>query len=192
MKKILVAVLLVAFTATSAFAVILGGPHDLSAKGTTAEVCKYCHTPHAGSTDAPLWSRGTKTPSGNYTAATFGSDIQGSFVSSSDTSATLCMTCHDGTSIADGTLVLTGYTWTNASANLDTLTNDHPVGFTYSGGANELVANATVNTSAVVLWGTGNDQVWCSSCHDVHDSSKGRFLRVNNAGSNLCTNCHAK
>ena len=65
----------------------------------------------------------------------------------------------------------------------------HPVGMTFTpGGALQTIAIA--ETAGVEFGNT--DQVWCSSCHDVHNTANGKFLRINNAGSNLCLACHNK
>ena len=104
---------------------IVGSKHDLStggagpikslapASGGTTEICVFCHTPHSGRVDAPLWNR--TNPLGPYT--TYGSDIlsalsytvenplsQAEAGYSVHVKTRICMSCHDGT-IALGSLV---------------------------------------------------------------------------------------
>ena len=61
----------------------------------------------------------------------------------------------------------------------------HPVGLAYSGTGDY----ESAPTGSAILVG-GN--IECSSCHAVHDNSKGLFLREDNSGSQLCLGCHGK
>ena len=79
------------------------------------------------------------------------------------------------------------------------MNNDHPIGFNYTvadAGDAELVAKATVETAlgAGALSYGGGDQMWCSSCHDVHNTKNTgtKFLWVADNHSNLCLSCHKK
>jgi hypothetical protein len=213
MKKVLVLAALAALVSTSAFAAtgtISNSKHDLSkyASNTQQQLCVWCHTPHGGGTQAPLWNRGTATAVAVYTSSTLNATP---VFATGD--AQLCLTCHDG-NMSDSLTNLGGAatapifaagTYTSAFtsvANLGTLTNDHPVGFTYDAtlvtADGALVAAATVQgyTGAnQILFGT--NEVWCSSCHDVHAPGLAAnfdvpFLRFANNGSALCLKCHAK
>jgi hypothetical protein len=138
-------------------------------KGGTSEICIFCHTPHHGSTNAPLWNKGVQTTS--YTA--YGSTVGGSFVADGDIgAATLaCLSCHDGVNTwntivnwpgksgagtndsADTThmewmLTEDGATksdyMTSGRLNLGTnLQNDHPVSIVYSDDRASLRATST-------------------------------------------------
>jgi predicted CXXCH cytochrome family protein len=104
---------------------VVGSKHDLSAggpgpikslapgSGGTTEICVFCHTPHTGRLDAPLWNR--TNPSGPYTI--YASDVlsalsytvedpllQAEAGYSIHVKTRICMSCHDGT-IALGSLV---------------------------------------------------------------------------------------
>lgn len=63
------------------------------------EVCIYCHTPHGGTINTPLWNRGLPDQSGanaftHYTSATlYGVGFSTRNV---NTESLLCMSCHDG------------------------------------------------------------------------------------------------
>ena len=87
----------------------------------------------------------------------------------------------------------------------DNLTDDHPIGFSYTdavadkvaAGSSALNAKGSVN-SAIRFFGAKNI-VECSTCHDPHvDYSPGGnpalkpFLVMSNSGSALCLSCHNK
>ncbi|GBE29043.1 doubled CXXCH motif [bacterium BMS3Bbin04] len=85
-----------------------------------------------------------------------------------------------------------GYTVNN-------LSNDHPISFAFNnalilddahGGDAQL--RLPPNGDAVKLYGVNQDQLECSSCHDVHDDSYGSFLVKPNTGSSICLTCHIK
>ncbi len=68
------------------------GGHVLHTNATT-EICIFCHTPHHGKSNAPLWNR---VNNATYTA--YGSTIAGTQINNADVGgATLaCLSCHDG------------------------------------------------------------------------------------------------
>lgn len=117
-------VLSIVLSAAAAVSVV-GSQHDLSATGPgtikslspasggTSQICVFCHTPHTGRMDAPLWNR--TNPSGPYT--TYASDVLSALSYTVEDPSSLasagyaihvktriCMSCHDGT-IALGNLV---------------------------------------------------------------------------------------
>lgn len=126
----------------------------------------------------------------------------------------LCLSCHDGSSMTSTALVnppnntgaLDWDTTAGASGEINTtadlgtdLTNDHPIGFTYDAaliaadGELDSVVNITSDFGDNPFFGSGNDEMWCSSCHDVHGVAGAEaFLRISNAGSALCLACHLK
>lgn len=205
MKKLLVLAALATLVATSAFAAsgtITNSAHDLSGySSNTDELCVYCHTPHGGTADAPLWNRGVNAMSYNaYNSATLQASID---LTVGD--AKLCMTCHDGEmndqlsnppGIAQPDFTNIGSAFTGTTAiGTDDMTNDHPVGFNY---ADVITAgDAELNTGAPVDALLFSGIMWCSSCHDVHKpgaaaTGDAPFLRVDNGASALCKTCHAK
>ena len=151
MKQIIKGLVVAASAALSTSAMaqgILGSPHDLSSG--SAELCVYCHTPHAGTTaGGPLWNRNAAT-GGAYQAYTSTTLNDNTFDPAGVTLA--CLSCHDGTqarntvinapgSGAQGGTITGGETGAitngivNALANIGTdLRNDHPVGIAYCGG----------------------------------------------------------
>jgi predicted CXXCH cytochrome family protein len=126
----------------------------------------------------------------------------------------LCMSCHDGTVAVnslgnkstfgtptmgsgnelDGTAKLAA----GREANLGTsLTNDHPINFTYD--AALATADGGLVTPASASWVDAahtiplfGAKVQCASCHEPHKTTHGSFLRKANAGSAVCVTCHNK
>ena len=173
----------------------------------------------------PLWNRAlTQVTSYSMYNATVrvGSDIDAVYMGTSQPSGVskLCLSCHDGTIAIDsygrdasgntvtGANLVTAF---NANANIGegsgttgVLENDHPVGFTFT--SNTLDPEIAPSGGGVVaglkgtdlpLFGLGNDQMECATCHDVHATGTfDKLLRVQNNNpadpSALCLNCHAK
>jgi len=171
------------------------------------EICVYCHTPHAGQVDAPLWNRSYPTgPYQMYSSATI--DMSQINPGTPTGISLACLSCHDGTIAID---VITnppnGYSGpapdgTNfmpvGSTNLGTdLRNDHPVSVTYD---NSVATGdpAFFDASAVIgaglkLFGPSADELQCASCHNPHDNTTAQpFLRISNGSSALCKTCHIK
>lgn len=212
MKKILVLAALAALVSSSAYALsITGTAHDLSSGGNQAisssnvdEICVFCHTPHganmaATAFGAPLWNRAIGSNALTaYNSGTLTNSARAANLAGSD--AVLCLSCHDGASMA-GPLTnplnsgaATGINEIAAGDNAligVNLSNDHPVGFNFALAVTQDSTGLKTPTTAGVTFGGGND-MWCSSCHDVHDNANKPFLVMNNAGSNLCLDCHKK
>lgn len=187
---------------TPALAVVQGSLHDLSA--ATEEICVYCHTPHNGDVTsvAPLWNRTMAvTTFAMYTSPTIdmtiAADPQGISLA--------CLSCHDGVTaynnIIRGTAgnigVMPSVAGTDFNAvGADGLGNDHPISVTYDvalgGGATEFNAITAGNVGGLPLYGVGQNQVECATCHNPHDTTNGKFLRATNVQSTLCTTCHVK
>lgn len=111
-----------------------------------------------------------------------------------------CLSCHDGVTaynnIIRGTASNIGTMSGVRAVGADGLGNDHPISITYD----NTVDTAFVADSATVpndvgglpLYGAGNDQVECATCHNPHDATNGSFLRATNVQSSLCLTCHIK
>lgn len=211
MKKVLVLVVALMLVASGAMAAnITGSSHDLSAlaTGLDGELCVFCHTPHGGGTQAPLWNRGAGvdiTAELGYSAYVNANTLDATMTYTGD--VPLCMSCHDGnmgrqltnfknasvtpTEAAVGTLTMTA----GPSLLGVDMTNDHPAGFTYPADGVDagLHTLATVNAASMLR---GTNEVWCASCHNVHDygdtTDMQPFLRVSNTNSDLCLTCHNK
>lgn len=207
MKKILVLAALATLVSTSAFAVVGGTKHDLSTgggqtiQGGSDEICVYCHTPHgaAASSFAPLWNRtfASATAFYNNPAGSMNASQTLAGVNASD--APLCLSCHDGASLT-ASLVNPpnsggGNPGTNLTGNMNIgtdLSNDHPIGFSYAAAAADLEIRNPPNNGLKVTFGSTTNQMWCSSCHDVHSNTLGAFLMLDNTASALCLSCHIK
>jgi predicted CXXCH cytochrome family protein len=73
------------------------------------------------------------------------------------------------------------------------LSDDHPISFAYTAtlaATRGELANPSTLTGKVKLDSGG--QLQCTSCHDAHDDSNGKFLVVPNQASALCQTCHIK
>lgn len=125
----------------------------------------------------------------------------------------LCLSCHDGTvtEAAFYNRVGLGGTGSFTAPNIGQqgtsgLSNDHPVDFVYSaalaaadGGLKVPTEGATtripyVGTPNLPLYKDASADVSgrleCATCHNPHNNANQKFLRMANAGSALCLNCH--
>ncbi len=220
-----VAFMLVASQAWSAG--ILNTKHNLSTNAVAGvtiksdnydELCVFCHTPHMADTtvtNAPLWNRGTVAgfaATNLYNSSTLDAESKPGFaglvneVNNSD--APLCLSCHDGSSLAGGlknpsnlasgtqptfagTDAVTSFT--NILDGSNSLRNDHPIGMDYSVIQSNTTAEfVALGSTGLNFYSTGNTYMWCSSCHDVHDNTAAPFLATSNNNSGLCLSCHIK
>ncbi len=180
--------------------------HNLSVNGpggikatVESQICVFCHAPHNSSPSAPLWNR--RSPGNTYTPYT---SSTAKAIAGQPTGASLtCLSCHDGT-IALGELLsrtvkvpMAGgaITMPAGNSNIGTdLSDDHPVSIAYTAALvaarnGELVDPSTL-AGKVKLDKQG--QLQCTSCHDAHDNTNGKFLVIPNTASALCVSCHAK
>ncbi|MCC6271489.1 MAG: hypothetical protein IT190_09440, partial [Microbacteriaceae bacterium] len=174
----------------------VSGPGPIRASGET-EVCIFCHTPHNASLEVrPLWNRSVSHAP--YTI--YQSSSMRARPGQPTGSSKLCLSCHDGT-IALGSVLSRdvpialqgGVTvMPQGPSNLGTdLSDDHPISFSY---------DAAVGTGNPELLSPGailppvdldrNGEVQCTSCHEPHDNSFGKFLVRPNESSALCRSCH--
>ena len=204
MKKLLVvmmALALVAGLSSISYAqTITGTVHDLtSAPVSASEICAACHTPHNSDTsvtNAPLWDHDVTVAAFQaYSSLT----LDATDVGQPDGVSKLCLSCHDGTVALDSFGGATGTTFIGSGLVGTDLRNDHPISFTYDAALATLDGGLFNPTSATTdLGGTiDNDlliagEMECATCHNVHDNSISPFLKIDNAGSNLCLTCHNK
>lgn len=207
------------FTTQAFAASVVGSKHDLrvvgggTAAGTgLTEVCVSCHTPHQATLAAgqdPLWNHtGTATALfGVYASGTLNAvptEIGGAAMGAQSVSL-LCMSCHDGTvsvvsmynvpnvgavtpTAVAGRIDAAGLIISNSNVGTS-ISNDHPVNFTYNAALVTADGGGLAAPPAALLIG---GMVQCSSCHDVHDPLNVPFLTMNNTGSALCLQCHVK
>jgi hypothetical protein len=182
MKKLVIAVALVALSATGAFAAAANAPgtgvvnsvHNINTiPGATADaqarVCAFCHTPHHALADPtgqeqPLWSHQYTGYINNWTpyhSPTLDANITDPLMGPSR----LCMSCHDGVVAADqhygiaGTKVGLGGDGFGGrdigladAAGNANFGNDHPIGFDYLAVAGKAPATGTDKG----IWGATN------------------------------------
>ncbi len=219
MKRLIIVLLGLILIAASANAGVVGSKHDLSTSGAIADkstdqdrVCVFCHTPHNANPAVPLWnhemSGATFTP---YTGLDLDHTPWTSAAGPNELSK-LCLSCHDGTVAVNSLINNANPTMGSgneldasgklvSSANLGSdLSNDHPISFDYTvadAGDVELVDIATVKSSSNLhFYGSGETDMECSTCHDVHEfgatADMQPFLSESKSGSNLCLKCHVK
>ena len=204
MRRRLLAAILLAL-ALPVWAGLATSKHNLSVSGpgtvkaaAEAQSCIFCHAPHNASPVAPLWNR--SNPGTSYTPYASSTSVARP---GQPTGASLyCLSCHDGT-IALGDVLsrssrigmaggLTTMPAGNSNLGSD-LSDDHPISFTYTAtlaATRGELANPATLTGKVKLDAGG--QLQCTSCHDPHDDSNGKFLVVSNQASALCQTCHLK
>lgn len=220
MKKVVVLLAVAALLAAPAFAGIRNSKHDLSATAShggsvvsdaTSELCVFCHTPHGGQTGgfAPLWNRSLgslvfeATDLYNSVTLEAGSAPTTVLAAVNQSDAKLCLSCHNGDSLAGGLLnpPADGQPTFDSSARNDvsgfadlfdetgskngSLKNDHPIGMDYSAvrvDDGELKTETAEAGSVPEHVAVGSDKLvlygstgvmWCSTCHDVHNPDKG-------------------
>ena len=183
--------------ATSKHNLSVSGPGVVKAAAET-QSCLFCHAPHNASPIAPLWNR--SNPGTSYTPYTSSTSLSRP---GQPTGASLyCLSCHDGT-IALGDVLSRGArigmaggvtTMPAGNSNLGAdLSDDHPISFAYTAtlaATRGELANPATLTGKVKLDAGG--QLQCTSCHDPHDDTNGKFLVVPNQASALCQTCHLK
>ncbi|MDH3272101.1 MAG: cytochrome c3 family protein [Gemmatimonadota bacterium] len=178
------------------------------------EVCVYCHTPHGGQTNAPLWNRQFTTATFTmYNAPTGGSsDLDMTFATQPTGVSLACLSCHDGTIGIDviinqpnaSTATSIGSTLTDIYGGVDPdslrilgtdLRNDHPISMVYNPALDpQFNTVASIEGAGLRLFDDptlGADVVQCATCHNPH-TQNATFLRIPNTDSDLCLTCHIK
>jgi predicted CXXCH cytochrome family protein len=199
-----ITVLLAGPAALAQYQGIIGSKHNLSVSGTGTihatgeqEVCVFCHTPHGASAIQPLWNR--NVPVNTYRV--YSSTTLDAKPGQPTGSSKLCLSCHDGT-VAIGSVLsknmpigMAGGITTippGAKGNIGTdLSDDHPISFVYDSALaakDGKLKDPTVLPANIRLDGAKNLQ--CSTCHDPHNNSNGKFLVMRNDNSQLCNTCH--
>ena len=176
------------------------GVHDMSSAaspmhGSNANACIYCHAPHNALSAAPLWNQTLST--NEYTLHPDSTSTP--LASTKVGMASLrCLSCHDGSvgvgrTASIGTLQMTGALRANLGTQLE---GSHPFSIQpqlkdSATLASTLVATHTTKDESVSLV---ENNIECSTCHDVHNQYKDprspKFLARDNTGSRLCFACH--
>jgi len=193
------AVLFFAFGTQSALAAtgLAGSKHDFSTMANASgQICIACHAPHNGGNNL-LWNHTASTAT--YTM--YASSTMNAQAGTPGSTSKLCLSCHDGTVAIDsfgGLTPAAGIITGAAKLGID-LSNDHPIGIDYTDTLATEDGGLKVPSTAAALGGTiatkllFANKLECASCHDVHNAlGNVKLVRINNAGSALCTTCHTK
>ena len=196
------AIMLCIFAPAPAQQSVLQTKHNLSASGpgpvramSEQRVCIFCHTPHGGRTNAPLWNR--RDTGAAYIP--YDSPTLKAQPGQPTGSSKLCLSCHDGT-IAMGDLVSESQAISmSGSQKLSTvhgligtdLRDDHPISFSYMDSFSQLGARLNPPGS----WDPrvrldAASEVQCTTCHNPHNDQFGKFMVMDNQESALCRACH--
>ncbi|MDD5304693.1 MAG: cytochrome c3 family protein, partial [Elusimicrobia bacterium] len=213
---ILSAVILLTGAASAGALSVINSKHDLSVgsattgpKSTTEQqTCMFCHTVHRPAQRSQLWNRADSAVQFTFYSSNYLNNYLGQATPTmTDLKASktkLCLSCHDGVTalgalynIAPNTLQMTGTLGASSVIGTD-LSNDHPVLYDVKPGAGPPTQPGTDSEiqlppagDAVKVYGTTN-RVECTSCHEPHDNTFGKFLVKSNANAALCTSCHQK
>lgn len=156
--------------------------------------CKSCHTPHHAEIlpGVPLWN-GSET---TKTFTLYSSDTLDAVVGQPSGPSKLCLSCHDG-SLA----VITGSSLDFGSD----LSTSHPISFVYDSalaitdvGLKDPSSNSTLGRTIEEDLLDSNNEMQCTSCHDVHSSGVGEYYLKGYDyfdgydGGALCRMCHLK
>lgn len=179
---------------------IMGTRHNLSVSGTGQvraftedRVCIFCHTPHNATPLSPLWNKDLEPQVYTVYASP---TLRAGPLPQPFGPTKLCLSCHDGTIAMGAVLNPSGGIGMAGSDlfpsgslsdfGLD-LSGHHPVSFPYRAS----LPNAELAPSPPpdLVFG-GTDEVHCTTCHDPHKDTQGKFLAKDNRYSALCTSCH--
>lgn len=126
----------------------------LYSSSNVTEVCVFCHTPHGGLTEGPLWNRNLPSASGftHYSSTSLSDDMKAYAVNRNvGDESRLCLSCHDGVLTLDHLInppneingapvdvngvvdpVIYDVPSTKADAVIGyDLSDDHPISFSY-------------------------------------------------------------
>lgn len=182
---------------------VVGSPHDLSASGpgkvhalNEEQVCIFCHAPHNGTGQAPLWNR--HMPPTHYRI--YESSTTDARIDQPSGPSKMCLSCHDG-ALALGLvasrpplepIIMSSRTMPPGRTKLSLdLSDDHPIGFRYDralAARDGQLKNPDVLTRELPLGKHG--ELHCTTCHDPHDNQLGNFLRQGQVRAAICLSCH--
>lgn len=162
------------------------------------QVCVFCHTPHGGRLEGPLWNRNLPAATGvftHYSSTTLSNSVIGVSGRAVGDESRLCLSCHDGSATLDhlinppneldGNPVLimgdpdVAIQGPPAGGVIGNLSDDHPISFSYDsvvgqalyaigGGRAGEMHTVAEARAAGTRFFGANNRVECSSCHDPH------------------------
>lgn len=209
-SRVLLVAVLLSLAAGSLRAQAVGdviGVHDLTTgskspvTGARAGSCQYCHAPHSGIGNAPLWNQTLSVQTYSpYTSTT--SPETGNPQPPLGGDSSLCLSCHDGTVAPGQTVVYGAVSMTGSMSAPDVfgtnLQSSHPFSLVLPMKDSVDIAASLVSqgkttdsTGAVKLI---NGNIECTSCHDPHVQAKDpisqNFLVRDSSNGQLCLACH--
>jgi predicted CXXCH cytochrome family protein len=192
---------------------VIDTKHNLTVTGpgifkATAEkgVCQFCHTAHSPSESVQLWNHKLSTVNYELYSSDYLTHLKYSMPNQPNQRSKFCLSCHDGT-------VAIGAVYNNKGSTTITMANgvtsippgsssylgislraDHPVGYIYDNSRDPELVNRgwPWNTAIKLDPDASNGTVECITCHDPHDNTNAKFLRMPNTNAALCTFCHSK
>jgi len=182
---------------------VVNSAHDLSARGPGPvraihenEICIFCHTPHNGAPQTPLWNR--ENPRTHYRI--YRSSTTDARIDQPTGPSKMCLSCHDGSMALGNVLsrpmthpiMMTARTIPPGTADLSNdLSDDHPIGFRYDralSNADPQIRPPEVISGKLPLG--SHNEMQCTTCHDPHNNERGDFLRISDQMSTICITCH--
>jgi predicted CXXCH cytochrome family protein len=184
---------------------VVNSKHDLSMQGPgpiravyEQEICIFCHTPHNGAPQTPLWNRAN--PRTHYRI--YESSTTDARIDQPSGPSKMCLSCHDGsmalgnvlTRPATHPIVMTARTIPPGAADLtNDLSDDHPIGFRYDRALTNIDGELRPPELLSERLPLGvHGELHCTTCHDPHNNELGNFLRVSDQMSAICVSCHDK
>jgi hypothetical protein len=179
-----------------------GGPQAESPiAGGTDQICIFCHTPHSGTANTPLWSRPDTSVAtfplyaqplaikgdlqGDPSAANRSQYKNDGSVTYPNGSSRLCLSCHDGVTainiLNDNTTIamVSNQNFVTGNAVID-LSTSHPISFIYNNNVltTDIAPNRPVGSYQLPPGGDGVDtpldgqqRMQCTTCHDPHNDT---------------------
>ncbi len=166
--------------------------HDLRVKGSGIEPCEFCHTPHKGETQKPLWNQSIEDTVWHQERDSKKRKVLSLPV------ARICLACHDGNVAQDIGISLPSGKVVKRKQKIVMITNlkdtmnlrhDHPLGLHMKSISriNNWIYSEPLDENLRLF----NDLVECATCHSVHNTTPFQpFLSTDNHASRMCLSCH--
>lgn len=175
-------------------------PHNLSslssssihaAAGGENRICVFCHTPHGGADQTPLWNRpNLANPDSSYPL--YGGTVEIKTIGAAQYSnsnagiqypngaSRMCLSCHDGVTaigeVIGGTILDSSMTM-STSGTVD-LAKSHPISFIYSATVMGLINGRKTGAEYQLppidsqAPRDGLERMQCTTCHDPHENTR--------------------